>query len=116
LVKTVKELEIELASDEEGCMAQITAIKPGELLRAEIAEASYQAYLHNLKLKDGPRDDEVYLKIIDNKHRGFSSTSNSNLEVGSKEKRNQKGVKKKKKWSSCFEHEGFWEASQEETS
>jgi hypothetical protein len=41
LVKTVKELEIELASDEVGCMAQSTAIKPGELLRAEIAEASY---------------------------------------------------------------------------
>jgi hypothetical protein len=97
-VKTAKELEIELASDEEGCRAQITTIKAEELLRADIAKASYQAYLHNMKIKDGAQDDEVLdLNVIDNKHRGFSSTSDSNLEGGSKEKRNQNGVKKKKK-------------------
>jgi uncharacterized protein YegP (UPF0339 family) len=45
LAKTVKALEVNLASDEEGYKAQITAIKAEESLRANLAEAKYQAHL-----------------------------------------------------------------------
>jgi hypothetical protein len=61
-------------------------------------EASYQAYLHNLMLKEGAQDEEVLdMTVIDNRQKGFSSTFDSNQEVSFKEKRNQKGVQKKKR-------------------
>jgi hypothetical protein len=61
-------------------------------------EASYQAYLHNLILKEGAQDEEVLdMTVIDNRQKGFSSTFDSNQEVSFKEKRNQKGVQKKKR-------------------
>jgi hypothetical protein len=98
LVKTAKALEISLTSDDEGCKAQISAIKAEERLRANLAESTYQAHLANLKLKDRIQADEgLDLAIIDNNKRDFPSSSDSQIEKNSKKHRNHKGARKKGK-------------------
>jgi hypothetical protein len=67
LVQTTIDLEINLTSDDEGRVNQITAIKAEERVRACIAEAAYQAHLDNLKLKESIQEDDVLdLTLIDN--------------------------------------------------
>jgi hypothetical protein len=41
LIQTAKDLEIQLAKDDEGMVKQITAIMAEEKLRAALAEAAY---------------------------------------------------------------------------
>jgi hypothetical protein len=83
LVDTAKDLGIELASDREGCLVQISVIKAEEKLRADLVEASYLAHLNKLKERD-QEVGELDLAVIDNSYRGLSSTSDSNQEISSK--------------------------------
>jgi hypothetical protein len=75
LIKTVGELGIHLANDEAGWKAQISAIKAEEMLRANLAEATYQAYLESLRHKECNRDDDILnLSIINNESRELPSS------------------------------------------
>jgi hypothetical protein len=51
-VNIAKDLGINLASDKDGCLAQISALKAEERLRADLAEANYLAHLNKLKERD----------------------------------------------------------------
>jgi hypothetical protein len=76
LTDSVRDLKINLANDREGCLAQISAIKAEEKLRADLDEANYRAYLE--KLRERTQDaDMLDLSIIDNNQRGFPSSSDS---------------------------------------
>jgi hypothetical protein len=91
---TAKDLGINLASDREGCLAQISAMKAEERLRADLAEATYKAYLDKLKERT-QEADMLDLSKIDNNQRGIPS-SNSNHELSSTKMGSQKKGKKKK--------------------
>jgi hypothetical protein len=94
LVDTAKDLGIELDSNKEGCLAHISAMKAEERLRADLAQATYNAHLE--KLKERTQEvDMLDLTTIDNSQRGFPSVD-SNQEVGSKKMENQRRGKKKK--------------------
>jgi hypothetical protein len=115
LVDTAKDLGIELASDREGCLVQISVIKAEEKLRADLAEASYLAHLNKLKERD-QEVGELDLAIIDNSYRGLSSTSDSNQEISSKKWRIRRGWRRRKDENHVMEHEGFSEACQKSSS
>jgi hypothetical protein len=51
LIQTAKDLDNQLASNDEGCRAQINASK-AEKFRASLAEANYKAHLEKLKHKE----------------------------------------------------------------
>jgi hypothetical protein len=95
LADAAKDLGISLANDREGCIAQITAMKAEEKLKADLAEATYNAYLD--KLKERTQDvDMLDLSKIDNIQRGIPS-SDSNPELGSKKMGSRNKGKKKKR-------------------
>jgi hypothetical protein len=67
LLRTAKELDIALADNLEGELEQISAIKDEERLRANLAEAAYQAHLDNLRHRDCCQIDEgLDMSVIDN--------------------------------------------------
>jgi hypothetical protein len=90
LSDTAKDLGINLDSNKEGCLAHISAMKAEERLEADIAEATYEAYLEELKERTQDTD-MLDLSTIDNSQRGFP-TSDSNHEDSSK----KMGKKKKR--------------------
>jgi hypothetical protein len=69
LIKDSRQLDIKLASDEEGEKLQISTIKAEEWLRAKTAEAAYRAQLGNLKQEECVQEDLLSLNIIDNSQR-----------------------------------------------
>jgi hypothetical protein len=91
LIKTAKDLDIHLASNDDDMVKQVTAMKPEEKLRAAMAEAAYQAHLDSLKHKECVRDDDgLDLNTIDNSSRDFPENN------GSQPEQTPKGTKKKK--------------------
>jgi hypothetical protein len=52
LAQTAMDLDIHLASDDEGIKKHIAAIKDEERLRASLAKATFKAHLDNLKQKE----------------------------------------------------------------
>jgi hypothetical protein len=94
---TAKELDISLASSDETCRAQITAIKAEEKLRASLAEAQYQAHLEKLNQREKIHDEVLDLTIIDNSKRDLDSSPGSPKDSSAKKVRNRGGDKKKKK-------------------
>jgi hypothetical protein len=95
LADTAKDLGISLANDREGCIGQITAMKAEEKLKADLAEATYNAYLDKLKERTY-NADMLDLSKIDSIQRGIPS-SDSNLELGSTKMGSQKKGEKKKR-------------------
>jgi hypothetical protein len=86
LLDTAKDLGINLASDKEGCLTQISAIKAEERLRPDLAEVNYLAHLNSLKERD-QGIDMLDMSIIGNGQRGFHTTFDSNHEFSSKKAR-----------------------------
>jgi hypothetical protein len=98
LMQTAKDLEISLASDDEGCKSQIMAMKAEERLRASIAEANYKAYLEKMNLKESVHDEDILdLTVIDNSQREGLEASDSQGTHRTKTAKNQRGDKKKNK-------------------
>jgi hypothetical protein len=98
LLQTAKDLGISLAESEEDCRVQIIASKVEERLRANLDEATYQAHLENLKLKEGLQDDECLdLTAIDNRKRSWNEAPGSQGDSMGKKNKNQRETKKKKK-------------------
>jgi hypothetical protein len=83
LIKTAKDLDVQLASSEEGMAKQVTAIKAEETLRAALAEAAYQAHLDSLKHREWTRDEEgLDLNPFNNSSRVFPDRISSQPEAG----------------------------------
>jgi hypothetical protein len=98
LIQTAKDLEIQLAKDDEGMVKQITAIMAEEKLRAALAEAAYQAHLDSLRHRECIRDDEgLELTAFDNKARDFPKNSGSQPEPCSTKTMKHRASKKRKK-------------------
>jgi hypothetical protein len=98
LVQIAKELDIRLASDDEGSKNIITVIKAEEKLRASLDEVAYKNHMESLKHRECIRDDDTLdLCVIDNSHRYYNELSDSNADKSKKKKRNQKEPKKRRK-------------------
>jgi hypothetical protein len=98
LMQTAKDLEISLASDDEGCKSQIMAMKAEERLRASIAEANYKAYLEKMNLKESVHDEDILdLTVIDNSQREGLEACDSQGTHMTKTTKNLRGNKKKNK-------------------
>jgi hypothetical protein len=98
LIQTAKDLDIQLARNDDDIVKQVTAIKVEEKLRAAMAEAAYQAHLDSLKHKEFVRDDDgLDLNTFDNSSRDFPDKSGSQPEPCTTKVGRPRGPKKKKK-------------------
>jgi hypothetical protein len=97
LMHTTKELDISLASSEEACRAQITAIKAEEKLRASLAEAQYQAHMEKLKQREEIHDEVLDLSVIDNSKRDLESSPGSPKDPNAKKTRGKGGGARKRR-------------------
>jgi hypothetical protein len=91
LAQTAMDLDIHLASDDEGIKKQITTIKAEERLRASLAEATYKAHLDNLKQKESVQDDDVLdLCVFDNKDREGMDPGANKVKVRKEDRKKKK--------------------------
>jgi hypothetical protein len=108
LIQNAKELDILLASDDEGCRDQIFAIKAEERVRANLAEAIYKAYLENLKHKVClQEDDSLDLSIIDNTQRRLVTTSDSHPMNSEKKQGIRWRIRDRKNKVHVLKHQGL---------
>jgi hypothetical protein len=111
LIKDSRQLDIKLASDEEGEKLQISTIKAEEWLRAKTAEAAYRAQLGNLKQEECVQEDLLSLNIIENSQREGVTPPPLIL----KERMTRKvgvrgGARKRRNEVSILEYQRLWEA------